>query len=55
MPAQKYAEAARLSQRWPSDLLEAVDAAARERGWTATQWLQEAARGEIKRQARRQD
>jgi hypothetical protein len=53
MPAAKYTEPVRLSQRWPADLLRAVEAAAAERGWNATQWLQEAAKAELRRQKRR--
>lgn len=53
MPAQIYDEPVRLSQRWPKALLDAVEAAAAQRGWNATQWLQEAAREQIRRQARR--
>lgn len=53
MPAKKYEEPVRLSQRWPETLLRAVEAAAADRGWNATQWLQEAARNELKRQARK--
>ena len=54
MPAKKYADSGRLSQRWPDALLDAIVKAAESRGWTATQWLQEAAKGEIKRQWRRE-
>lgn len=50
MPTQKYDEPVRLSQRWPRALLEAVQSAAALRGWDATQWLQEAAKAEIRRE-----
>lgn len=55
MPAQKYDSPVRLSQRWPGELLDAVQAAAAERGWDATQWLQEAAREVLRRQKRRSE
>lgn len=53
MPAQKYDSPVRLSQRWPRALLDAVEAAAAVKGWNATQWLQEAARDGLTRDARR--
>lgn len=54
MPAKKYADHARLSQRWPRDLLEDVRAAAESKGWDTTQWLQEVARDALRRQKRRE-
>ena len=53
MPASKYSDAVRLSQRWPRALLAAVEAAADERGWNATQWLQDAAKSALNREKRK--
>lgn len=53
MPARKYDTSARLSQRWPRALLDAVEASATARGWTATQWLQEAAKNALKSEKRK--
>jgi len=48
----KYIDRARLSQFWPRALLDQITASANAIGWNATQWLQEAARDQIKRQAK---
>ena len=50
MPAKKYDEPVRLSQRWPKWLLEAVATAAEEKGQNSTQWLQEVAKASLTRQ-----
>jgi hypothetical protein len=55
MPAQKYDEPVRLpGQWWPDALLQTAREAAKRRGWNLTQWMQEAARNEIRRQHARE-
>lgn len=54
MPATQYDSPVRLpGQWWPQELVAASKAAAKARGWNYTQWLQEAAREQLRREARK--